>query len=70
MGAHLQDTPTFNGSGIPGEDGTAYGAAFDIDGFTHERVHTGFHVARQVGNDGLDGVLGIAQGGGAAGPGM
>lgn len=64
----LQNTPTFHGSGIQGKGGTADGAAFDIYVFTRERVHTGFHVARQVGNDGLDGVLGIAQG--AAGPGV
>jgi len=64
----LQNAPTFNGSGIQGKGGTADGAAFDIDGFARERVHTGLHVARQIGNNGLDGVLGIAQG--AAGPGV
>ena len=58
----LQNAPTFNGSGIQGKGGTADGAAFDINEFARERVPTQFHVARQVGNDGLDGVLGIAQG--------
>ena len=64
----LQDSPTFNGSGIQGKGGTADGAAFDIGEFSRERVPTQFHVARQVGNDGLDGILGIAQG--ASGPGV
>ncbi|MBR4407919.1 MAG: hypothetical protein IKT27_06355 [Clostridia bacterium] len=58
----LQNAPTFHGPCIQGEDGTADGAAFDIDRFARERVPTQFHVARQVGNDGLYGILGIAQG--------
>lgn len=58
----LQNAPTFNGSGIQGKGGTADGAAFDINEFARERVPTQFHVARQIGNDGFDGILGIAQG--------